>query len=796
MARVHQLLVLTFVSGSVLYSGLVPALGLGDINLQSALNQPLNAEIELLDVGDLTRDEVKVRLASQSAFDQSGVDRPFFLNDLRFTPVMRGKTSVVRVVSTQPVREPYLNFIVEVARPGGTLLREYTLLLDPPDSPYLAATAPAARAPGAAATPSRPAAASVVRDTPVARSAPPVARAPSGPPPAAELGQHYRVASGDSLWGIAKRLSPGNEAALEGLMRDIQLLNPQAFVGGEAHRLKAGAELLLPDNVAGEAPPATLSLSSEDEELENSRPAAPAPSVPGSPESQAVLQRRMDEELSASSGETQALQQQMRDLQNQLLIVQQQLNDRNQQLANLESRLGLAPSVPAIGAPADAPSSAVEPSEPAPSAEAPLDPGASTPPETAPEDAVAALDEQTSAAAPQDDAEQAPPPVDEQQAAPADEAPAAAAEPAPTPVAPPAEEPASEVDQSTSSTIWLIGAFCLVTLLAVLLLLRRRRRPEPLPEPQMVVVPVVGDDVLVSPARVRSAASLEPLATQARTQVTTDPLEAANIYIAYGRFGEAESTLRHALENTPVRMDLRLRLLEVLAELGDLGGFAREEAVLREMGASPTQIDRIKARYPAMDSDAAPAAAPFVDPLQDAVLDFDDLPPAPAATAPSAPAAAATPAEGAKDDYPLNLDDLSLDADWDLINPFPNKAQSRGAQGKPEVEEDLDFHSNLQQLPEVYELDEPEQPPRGAVEQDLSDDFLDAFGDDLSGDRPLESDLGDLASNREHLAKLNLAMSYIEQGEIQSACNILNEVIDQGDDRQKEEARELLSRIA
>ncbi|WP_409521641.1 FimV family protein, partial [Pseudomonas sp.] len=150
MARVHQLLVLTFVSGSVLYSGLVPALGLGDINLQSALNQPLNAEIELLDVGDLTRDEVKVRLASQSAFDQSGVDRPFFLNDLRFTPVMRGKTSVVRVVSTQPVREPYLNFIVEVARPGGTLLREYTLLLDPPDSPYLAATAPAARAPGAA----------------------------------------------------------------------------------------------------------------------------------------------------------------------------------------------------------------------------------------------------------------------------------------------------------------------------------------------------------------------------------------------------------------------------------------------------------------------------------------------------------------------------------------------------------------------------------------------------------------------------------------------------------------------
>ncbi|WP_376747808.1 type IV pilus assembly protein FimV, partial [Pseudomonas kuykendallii] len=149
MARVHQLLVLTLVSGSALYSGLVPALGLGDINLQSALNQPLSAEIELLDVGDLTRDEIKVRLASQSAFDQSGVDRPFFLNDLRFTPVLRGRSSVVRVVSTQPVREPYLNFIVEVARPGGTLLREYTLLLDPPESSYVASAAPAPSAPAA-----------------------------------------------------------------------------------------------------------------------------------------------------------------------------------------------------------------------------------------------------------------------------------------------------------------------------------------------------------------------------------------------------------------------------------------------------------------------------------------------------------------------------------------------------------------------------------------------------------------------------------------------------------------------
>lgn len=766
MARVHQLLVLTVVSGSALYSGLVPALGLGDIDLHSALNQPLSAEIELLDVGDLTRDEIKVRLASQSAFDQSGVDRPFFLNDLRFTPVLRGKTSVVRVVSTQPVREPYLNFIVEVARPGGTLLREYTLLLDPPDSPYLASAAPA---PSAAAAPSRAARASAA---PAVRSAPPAAPAPSGPLPAAVQGKRYRVASGDSLWAIARRFNPGGEAALEGLMRDIQLLNPHAFVGGEAHRLKVGAELLLPDSLADEAPPAVLSLSSEDEELKNTRPSAPVPSVPGSPESQAALQRRVDEELASSTGESQSLQQQMRELQNQLQILQQQLSEKDQQLASLESRLGATPAtVPQTAAPA--------PVEPSPSGDTPAD--GPDQPETPPADAVAPLDDQASAVAPQAESEPALPPADTAQTAPAQTS--AAAEPAPAaPIVeePAAEQPAAEAEQPTGPSIWLIGAFCLVMLLALLLLLRRRRKPARLPDPQVVVVPVVEDNALVSPARVRGAASVEPPA-EARTQISTDPLEAANIYIAYGRFGEAESTLRHALENAPARMDLRLRLLEVLAENGDLGGFAREEAVLREMGASPAQLERIKTRYPAMsaDADALAAADSRVDPLQDAVLDLDDLPPAPVAhVAPDVSA----------NDYPLNLDDLSLDADWDLINPFPNQS-SRAAQGKAEVEEEADFHSNLQELPEVYELEEPQQPSaRSGFEADLSDDFLDAFADDLSSERPLD----DLTASR----KMSLAMTYIEQGEIQSACNILNEVIDQGDEQQKEEARELLSRIA
>ena len=148
MARVNRILV-AFASGPILYSGLASAIGLGEITLHSALNQPLEAEIGLLDVGDLTDSDIKVSLASAEVFERSGVDRVLFLNDLRFSPMIRGSSGRIRVVSNKPVREPYLNFIVEVARPNGRLLREYTLLLDPPEfSAYNPVAAPLGAAAG------------------------------------------------------------------------------------------------------------------------------------------------------------------------------------------------------------------------------------------------------------------------------------------------------------------------------------------------------------------------------------------------------------------------------------------------------------------------------------------------------------------------------------------------------------------------------------------------------------------------------------------------------------------------
>ena len=126
---------LFLVGGAVTYSALAPALGLGDITLHSALNQPLRADIALQDAAGLDKAELSVSLATADEFSRAGIERVFFLNSLKFTPIMRGNRRLIRVSSSKPVNEPFLNFLVQLNQPNGRVLREYTVLIDPPGSP-------------------------------------------------------------------------------------------------------------------------------------------------------------------------------------------------------------------------------------------------------------------------------------------------------------------------------------------------------------------------------------------------------------------------------------------------------------------------------------------------------------------------------------------------------------------------------------------------------------------------------------------------------------------------------------
>ncbi|HSC84032.1 MAG TPA: FimV/HubP family polar landmark protein, partial [Pseudomonas sp.] len=256
MVRVRKL-VLAIAAASALTSGTAHALGLGEVTLKSSLSQPLVAEIELLEVRDLAPNEVIPALASPEEFNKAGVDRQYFLTDLKFTPVIKANgKSVIRVTSNKPVREPYLNFLVEVLWPNGRLLREYTLLLDPPlYSPQTAAAAP--RLPVAAPAPRPQVAAPAPRPmTQAAAPAAPVAPAPRPAVPTAPVSpvapaaaskvaaDQYKTTSSDTLWEIAQ--SSRQDGSVHQAMLAIQDLNPDAFVGGNINRLKSGQVLRLP----------------------------------------------------------------------------------------------------------------------------------------------------------------------------------------------------------------------------------------------------------------------------------------------------------------------------------------------------------------------------------------------------------------------------------------------------------------------------------------------------------------------------------------------------------------------
>jgi len=237
MARVRKL-VLAIAAASALSSGMAHALGLGEVTLQSELNQPLVAEIELLESRGLDANEVIPTLASPEAFNKAGIDRQFFLTDLKFTPLIKANgKSVIRVTSNKPMREPYLNFLVQVLWPNGRLQREYTLLLDPPlytaqnvipaaiQQPLTAASSAPRTQPSAALTATQPASPGAAA-TPLA-------------------GNEYKTTANDNLWDIANRVRA--DGSVQQAMLAIQELNPQAFIDNNINRMKSGQVLRLPD---------------------------------------------------------------------------------------------------------------------------------------------------------------------------------------------------------------------------------------------------------------------------------------------------------------------------------------------------------------------------------------------------------------------------------------------------------------------------------------------------------------------------------------------------------------------
>lgn len=224
------------------------ALGLGSIDVRTSLNQPLQADIELMGVNSGDLSSVSVKLASPALFARVGIPRPDYLTNLQFKVAStRNGKPVIRVTTSQPLRQPFLDFLLEVNWSGGRLLREYTILLNPPD--YMngraeaSAQMPAAVvAPPAQAMSGKPAAPMTPRPSSggMAAAKPRASGQPAGAP------QRYRVVKGDALWNIARQEGASSAADINKMMVGILRANPQAFIKGNINGLKTGYVLRIP----------------------------------------------------------------------------------------------------------------------------------------------------------------------------------------------------------------------------------------------------------------------------------------------------------------------------------------------------------------------------------------------------------------------------------------------------------------------------------------------------------------------------------------------------------------------
>lgn len=240
------------------------ALGMGDIRVNSTLNQALNAEIELHSVTKKDFDSLHVGLAPKKSYERVGLERSDYLSKFRFTIVQRGGKNYVTITTKQPFKEPFANFLIEATWGSGRILREYTMLIDPPEFVKMnakpvttAATAKSSqvkRAPKKVAKPlqSKPAPAkqetkTVKQTTDMVLTPEKEAAAPMTTKAVAETELVWGpTQKNDTLWSIANSMKPENistQQMMMALLRD----NPEAFTNNNINNLKAGYVLRIKD---------------------------------------------------------------------------------------------------------------------------------------------------------------------------------------------------------------------------------------------------------------------------------------------------------------------------------------------------------------------------------------------------------------------------------------------------------------------------------------------------------------------------------------------------------------------
>ncbi len=771
-----------------LHAGSLMALGLGEIKLDSFLNQPLKASVDLLNMGGLNADDIKVRLGTSDDFDKLGIDRAYFLTSIKFEVSDNGNGSVQIIISSEePVLEPYLDFVVEARWPSGRLLREYTVLVDPPvfsqGTQVVSASDRVEAEEGIAAPAKKNKIATSettesqdddtigswgseqgansgtrvdMRDSNLAPGAMPQRRynaATSGSP---TPGSRYMISRDQTLWDIANRAKPAG-ASVHQTMLEIQRLNPDAFINGNINRIKAGYIIYLPnagditstdvsatlaevreqnaawregrDAQLNAAKRPSLRISAEPEET--TATASPQVTTPAFGKPQAsntestLASTAAAEPVKTSPLDTNDAQQRLAAIEEQLATLQRIVSLKDDQIAALQGALAEA--------------------------------GVASPDKsttTVAQNVGASPDTPTAAVVPAENVPgsantEATVPAAVPEIAPKEEAAAASSEP-PRTASPQTPEKAAESGWM-NYLLYLLGALALG--LAGFVFSKRRSNVEPEAAPVRRAAPQedVFRDVQLRDQRIKQDAPEKDPDKYERPSSArdnrgygerkhdeyasdideTDALAEADIYIAYGRHQQAIDLLNNAITVEPSNPAYRLKLLEIYTELNDRAASTSQLAKIKAIGDRDS-IERAESLMDALHTANQPE--PPKETIRKPVRNGPGLAPNPLAMMP--------------------------DSNESLEDNF-NGLEIEGA-GTSGDDDDLD----------------------------LSSDF-----DVARNDRFEDEELVIAADSNGLSTKLDLARAYLDMGDDDGARQILDEVVIEGSEELKAEARALLDRI-
>ncbi|MBL4606656.1 MAG: FimV family protein [Pseudomonadales bacterium] len=558
---------------SFILPGVAGALGLGDITLNSALNQPLNADILIRKAGDLGKTEILTKLAPVKEYERSGVDRAYFLNDIQFNvEVSDDGSATIHLTTLKPVVEPFLNFILEVQWPQGKILKEFTLLLDPPvfSQEYSQAINPPVSDSAKAQQGAAQGRSSNVGDVSLPTRPGSVSSQSGDFSVGADV--YGPVVRNEGLWEIAKRVRPNKSFSINQTMIAIQEKNPNAFLRNNLNLLKEGQVLRVPsaEEILGNSyQDALASVKAQNERWR--KPAAQMVQEAVEVESESQLGANVEpvpesnvegggrltlvagsDEGSDSSGALGATEGEAEGASAVALKQELAVKEENLDRAVIENE-NLKTELEEINQQLETSAELVQLKD----------------------DQIATLQKQLAALEKKRKEN------------------------------PTQSQPSSADNESANgldNPLMLAGIGAAIVALIVGLMLARRKsvgnKEDDLPEQEFDAEDLgrdtnqekeqaEGEDVSASQSDDENLADENPASQETASkddsvkQELGDVIGEADIYIAYGRFSHAAELLKQGCDAEPDREDIRLKLLEVLVETGDMEAFSSQDAILR-----------------------------------------------------------------------------------------------------------------------------------------------------------------------------------------------------------------------